>query len=396
MPAWPSSWQLPDQIADVLPSEARHIEELRRLMLDSARSYGYELVMPPLLEHLESLLTGTGEALDLQTFKLVDQLSGRTLGLRADTTPQAARIDAHLLNRCGVVRLCYCGPVLHTRADRPLATREPLQFGAEIFGHAGLEADLEAQLLALDGLRAVGIKQMSVDMADVGIVNALLGDVRVSVKNLSRIHAALAAKDASELASLTASLGDTLPTTSTDGLKALLQLYGDDKVLIEAAKVLPPRPGVQAALNKLKWLASHLDGVSVSFDLADLRGYAYYTGTRFAIYGRGAELARGGRYDEVGAVFGRNRPAVGFSMDLKELVAVLPPLQLRAAIRAPWPQGMGSHAGLQQAIARLRSEGETVACVLPGHEHEVSEFDCDRELTEAGGKWIVRFLKKLP
>ena len=167
MSAWSSSWQLPDQIADVLPSEARHIEELRRLFLDTARSYGYELVMPPLLEHLESLLTGTGEALDLQTFKLVDQLSGRTLGLRADTTPQVARIDAHLLNRTGVARLCYCGPVLHTRAERPHATREPLQFGAEIFGHAGLEADLEVQLLALEGLRAAGIGTLSVDMADV-------------------------------------------------------------------------------------------------------------------------------------------------------------------------------------------------------------------------------------
>ena len=174
MSAWSSSWQLPEQIADVLPSEARHIEELRRLFLDTARSYGYELVMPPLLEHLESLLTGSGEALDLQTFKLVDQLSGRTLGLRADTTSQVARIDAHLLNRSGVTRLCYCGPVLHTRAERPHATREPLQFGAEIYGHAGLEADLEAQLLALEGLGAAGVSKLAVDMADVRIVSSLL------------------------------------------------------------------------------------------------------------------------------------------------------------------------------------------------------------------------------
>ncbi|MCY7371609.1 MAG: ATP phosphoribosyltransferase regulatory subunit, partial [Polaromonas sp.] len=350
MPAWPSSWQLPDQIADVLPSEARHIEELRRLLLDSARGYGYELVMPPLLEHIESLLTGTGEALDLQTFKLVDQLSGRTLGLRADTTPQVARIDAHLLNRRGVVRLCYCGPVLHTRADRPLATREPLQFGAEIYGHAGLEADLEAQLLALDGLRAAGIQHMSVDMADVGLVNALLGDVRLPQKTIGLLHAALAAKDASELAGLASSLSGSLPPTAAVGLQALLQLYGDEKVLDHAEQVLPPLPGVRLALQKLRWLASHLEGVNVSFDLADLRGYAYYTGTRFAIYGQGAELARGGRYDEVGAVFGRNRPAVGFSMDLKELVAALPPRRLRASIRAPWPQGPGEEAGLRQAI----------------------------------------------
>jgi len=389
MPAWSSSWQLPDQIADVLPSEARHIEELRRLFLDTARSYGYELVMPPLLEHLESLLTGTGEALDLQTFKLVDQLSGRTLGLRADTTPQVARIDAHLLNRSGVARLCYCGPVLHTRAERPHATREPLQFGAEIYGHSGPEADLEAQLLALEGLRAAGVTGLSVDMADVRIVNSLLAGAQINAPTMALIHAALAAKDASELGSLTASLHGGISLAAREGLKALLQLYGDDQVLLEAEKVLPPLPGVQEALQNLKWLASHVShggDVQVSFDLADLRGYAYYSGTRFAIYGQGAELARGGRYDEVGAVFGRNRPAAGFSLDLKELVRVLPPRPLRAAICAPW----GEDAELRAAIGRLRARGETVVCALPGHEHELSEFDCDRTLTEAAGHWVVQ------
>jgi len=390
MPAWSSSWQLPDQIADVLPSEARHIEELRRLFLDTASSYGYELVMPPLLEHLESLLTGTGEALDLQTFKLVDQLSGRTLGLRADTTPQVARIDAHLLNRSGVARLCYCGPVLHTRAERPHATREPLQFGAEIYGHAGLEADLEAQQLALQGLRAAGVSELAVDMADVRIVSSLLAGATITGATLALIHAALAAKDASELDSLTASLKGGISSTARQGLKALLQLYGDDQVLLEAEKVLPPAPGLREALQNLKWLAAHAGAVKVSFDLADLRGYAYYSGTRFAIYGHGAELARGGRYDEVGAVFGRNRPAAGFSLDLKELVRVLPPRPLKAAIRAPW----GEDAGLRAAIARLRGGGETVACVLPGHEHEVNEFDCDRELANAAGQWVVRPLQK--
>jgi ATP phosphoribosyltransferase regulatory subunit len=394
MPAWSSTWQLPDQIADVLPSEARHIEELRRLFLDAARSYGYELVMPPLLEHLESLLTGTGEALDLQTFKLVDQLSGRTLGLRADTTPQVARIDAHLLNRNGVVRLCYCGPVLHTRADRPLATREPLQFGAEIYGHAGLEADLEAQLLALDGLRAAGVTALRIDLADVGIVDALLEGVRVSPRTLSLIHAALADKDAGELNRLTTLAGADMPAAARDGLKALLQLYGDEKVLLEAEKALQPTPRMLRALQNLKWLAERLEGVEISFDLADLRGNAYYTGTRFAIYGQGAELARGGRYDEVGAVFGRNRPAVGFSMDLKELVSVLPPRPLKAAIRAPWPEHANGDIGLRSAIADLRAGGDTVACVLPGHEHEVSEFDCDRELARAEGGWVVRPLAR--
>ena len=395
MPAWSSSWQLPDQIADVLPSEARHIEELRRLFLDTARSYGYELVMPPLLEHLESLLTGTGEALDLQTFKLVDQLSGRTLGLRADTTPQVARIDAHLLNRSGVARLCYCGPVLHTRAERPHATREPLQFGAEIYGHAGLEADLEAQLLALEGLRAAGASALSVDMANVRIVSSLLVDARISSATLSRLHAALAAKDASELAGLL-SEEPSISKASAQGLTALLQLYGDDKVLAEAAKALKTVPAALAALDDLRWLATHVTslggGVAVGFDLADLRGYAYYSGTRFAIYGQGAELARGGRYDEVGAVFGRRRPAVGFSLDLKELVSVLAPRPLKAAVRAPW----GEAVALRQAIAALRAQGETVACVLPGHEHEVNEFDCDRELAEVAGQWVVRSLPKAP
>ena len=390
MPAWSSSWQLPDQIADVLPSEARHIEELRRLWLDTACSYGYELVMPPLLEHIESLLTGTGEALDLQTFKLVDQLSGRTLGLRADTTPQVARIDAHLLNRSGVARLCYCGPVLHTRADRPHATREPLQFGAEIYGHAGPEADLEAQLLALQGLQASGITDLSVDMADVRIVNSLLQGTSIAAKTLSQIHAALAAKDAAELSSLTASVKG-LPSASREGLQNLLQLYGDVKVLDEASKALQPNEFMSKALQNLKWLASHVDGAAkVSFDLADLRGYTYYSGTRFAIYGHGAELARGGRYDEVGAVFGRNRPAAGFSLDLKELVNVLPPRPLKAAVRAPWAE----NADLSASIAKLRAQGDTVVCVLPGHEHEVNEFDCDRELLCVNGQWAVAALAK--
>ena len=389
MPAWSSSWQLPDQIADVLPSEARHLEELRRLWLDTARSYGYELVMPPLLEHIESLLTGTGEALDLQTFKLVDQLSGRTLGLRADTTPQVARIDAHLLNRSGVARLCYCGPVLHTRADRPHATREPLQFGAEIYGHAGPEADLEAQVLALEGLKSCGVKDLSVDMADVRIVSSLLAGADLTPKTLALIHGALAAKDASALGELTAHVPG-LSAAAVAGLKTLLQLYGDQGVLTEAEKALSGFAGVSQALQNLKWLAANVafEGrqVSISFDLADLRGYAYYSGTRFAIYGHGAELARGGRYDEVGAVFGRTRPAAGFSLDLKELVGVLPPRPLKAAVRAPWAE----NAALSAAIAVLRSNGETVVRVLPGHEHEVNEFNCDRQLALVADTWVVK------
>ena len=380
-----SAWVLPDHIADVLPSEARHIEELRRQLLDTARGYGYELVMPPLLEHLESLLSGTGEALDLQTFKLVDQLSGRTMGLRADTTPQVARIDAHLLNRRGVARLCYCGPVVHTRPDRPHATREPLQFGAEIYGHAGLEADTEVLRLALDSLHAAGVRgPVIVDLADARIVRALFAGVPVDAAAIARVHAALASKDTSTLRELTADF----PTASREGLLALVELYGDASVLDEAERALPASAGVRAALSDLKQLASRLDGARISFDLADLRGYAYYSGMRFGIYTDGASdaLVRGGRYDEVGAVFGRNRPAVGFSLDVRELVGVLPARPLRAAIRAPWSDA----AGLGKTIAELRNQGETVVCVLPGHESEIDEFHCDRELVEQGGQWTVQ------
>lgn len=379
-----SAWVLPDHIADVLPSEARHIEELRRGLLDTARCYGYELVMPPLLEHLESLLTGTGEALDLQTFKLVDQLSGRSMGLRADTTPQVARIDAHLLNRKGVTRLCYCGPVLHTRPDRPHATREPLQFGAEIFGHAGLEADLEALQLARECLRIANVPSTTIDLADVRIVRNLLAGVSVNAQVLSGIHAALAAKDAAELAALTRDF----PLESREGLLALLQLYGDQGVLIEAQKTFQRFPGISQVLSNLNWLASRLEGAAVTFDLADLRGYAYYSGARFAIYAPGASdaLVRGGRYDEVGAVFGRNRPAAGFSLDIKQVVGVVSPRALKAAIRAPW----GESDEVNAAIAELRKSGETVVCVLPGHESEVDEFHCDRELVQFAGRWVVQ------
>lgn len=383
-----SAWLLPEHIADVLPSEARRIEELRRGLLDRARGYGFELVMPPLLEHLDSLLSGTGRALGLQTFKLVDQLSGRTLGVRADTTPQVARIDAHLLNRQGVARLCYCGPVLHTRPAGLGSTREPLQFGAEIYGHAGLEADLEALLLALDCLRATQVGDLTVDMADARIVRSLLAGVAVDATALGRVHAALAAKDASELAALT----KNFPAPAREGLRALVSLYGDEEVLAEAEKVLPSSSVLREALANLKWLAGHLEGAKVSFDLADLRGYAYYSGVRFSVYTPGASdtLVRGGRYDEVGAVFGRNRPAVGFSLDVRELVAVVAKRPLKAAIRAPWT-GSGEGTGdLRGAIATLRGAGETVVCVLPGHESEVDEFQCDRELAHVAGQWIVK------
>jgi ATP phosphoribosyltransferase regulatory subunit len=378
-----SAWVLPDHIADVLPSEARHIEEVRRNLLDMARCYGYELVMPPLLEHLESLLTGTGEALDLQTFKLVDQLSGRMMGLRADSTPQVARIDAHLLNRNGVARLCYCGPVLHTRPSGPNSTREPLQFGAEIYGHSGMEADLEILALALDCLRSAGLATVSVDVGDARIVTALLRDSGIGASSLAAVHAALANKDASALQEQTR----LMPPAIAKALQDLLDLYGDVDVLGVARRVLPDIEGIGEALGQLGWLVGHITGASVTVDLADLRGYAYYSGMRFSIFASGASdaLVRGGRYDEVGSVFGRKRPAVGFSLDVKNLVAIAGVPPLRAAVRAPWSEA----TELREAISMLRQTGETVVCALPGHESEVDEFACDRELVLSGGQWVV-------
>ena len=385
-----SAWLLPEHIADVLPAQARRVEDLRRAMLDRARGYGFELVIPPLLEHIDSLLTGTGGELDLKTFKLVDQLSGRMLGLRADTTPQAARIDAHLLNREGITRLCYCGPVLHTRPAGLSATREPLQFGAEIFGHPGLEADLEAAELALDCLQAARAEPLVIDLADARVLRGVLAGVPLDAAALQDVVQALSEKDASALAQLTRHA----PQEARHGLQGLLRLYGGDEVLQAARAELPQRPLVQQALDQLQWLASHLraafPALRIGFDLSDMSGYAYYSGVRFAVYGAGSSeaLARGGRYDEVGSVFGRNRPAVGFSLDVKALAEVGGPLPTPAAIRAPW----GEDAALRAAVRRLREAGETVLAMLPGQEPEAQAFDCDRELVQVEGRWVLRAL----
>jgi len=385
-----SAWLLPEHLADVLPGPARRIESLRRSLLDRARGYGFELVMPPLLEHLDALLSGTGSELDLQTFKLVDQLSGRTLGVRADTTTQAARIDAHLLNREGVTRLCYCGPVLHTRPASPNASREPLQFGAEIFGHAGMEADLEAAELALDCLQSAGVQGLVIDLADARVLRGVLAGVALEAAQLQAVARALSDKDPGALD--TAARG--APEEVRQALHALLRLYGGTEVLAAAAQALPARALVRTALEQLQWLASHLQaafpGLQVGFDLSDLSGYAYYSGARFSLYGAGssAALARGGRYDEVGAVFGRNRPAVGFSLDLKGLADLGPRALPAAAIRAPWSEDVG----LRAAVRQLREAGETVLSVLPGDEPESQVFRCDRELVPVAGRWVLQAL----
>jgi len=379
-----TAWVLPDHIADVLPSEARHIEELRRLCLDTARVFGYELVISPLMEHIESLLSGTGSSLDLQTFKMVDQLSGRTLGLRVDTTPQVARIDAHLLNRAGVTRLCYCGPTLHTRAPGPYATREPLQLGAEIYGHAGLEADLEILQLALQCLQVSGISSFHVDLSDARILPALLRGQGLASSQQEAIGQALSGKDISAMRRI----GASLPTSLCEALVALVQLYGGLDVLDRAEEIFKDWPEVLLALSQMRWLATHIHGNQVSIDLADLRGATYYSGPRFAVFVPEASdaLVRGGRYDEVGALFGRKRPAAGFSLDIKALVSLIQRPVPQAAIRAPW----GEDEGLHQSITQLRQQGHTVVCMLPGHDSEVDEFHCDRELVLLKGQWTLQ------
>ena len=383
------AWQLPEHLADVLPAQARHIEALRRRMLDQAASRGFELVIPPMLEHLDSLLSGTGRELDLKTFKLVDQLSGRSLGLRADTTPQAARIDAHLLNRNGVTRLCYCGPVLHTRPQALQGSREALQFGAELFGHAGLEADLEIQELAIDALADAGVQGLTIDLADARILRGVLAGVPLDATVLQDVAVALSNKDAGALRELSSAF----PAEAQRGLNALLRLYGDSEVLDAAASELPTRPIIAAALADLRWLANHLTkaypSLRMGFDLGDMGGYAYYSGARFALYGGSSPdaLARGGRYDEVGAVFGRNRPAVGFSIvDLKELARQVAGNGEPSAIRAPWSED----AALRAAVRRLRETGETVVWALPGHVATDEAVPCDRELIQVAGQWVLQ------
>lgn len=381
------NWLLPEHIADVLPSEARKIEELRRLMLDNFRLYGYELVMPPLLEYVDSLLTGAGKDTDLRTFKLVDQISGRMLGLRADMTTQVARIDAHLLNRDSVTRLCYAGSVLHTRPSGLHATREPLQIGAEIYGHAGLEADAEIQELALASLAMAGFPDVRLDLSHVGVVRAILEGDDAARKDEASLYALLRAKDSPGLDAISAAYA---PETRA-ALMALPHLYGDIDVLARARAVLPALPGITRALAELAALAaSALGRAEVAIDLADLRGYAYESGAMFALYVPGLpnSVANGGRYDHVGEAFGRARPATGFSLDLRELARLLPTAERKHSIRAPW----GNAPELREVIAQLRKTGEVVIQSLPGHDNEQDEFECDRVLVLEDSNWILKNL----
>ena len=381
-------WLLPEDIADVLPAEARKVESLRRNILDLYQSYGYELVAPPILEFLDSLLTGTGSDLNLQTFKLVDQLSGRTLGLRADITPQVARIDAHLLNREGVTRLCYAGSVAHARTPVGSTAREELQLGAEIYGCATWQADLEAITLLLKTLSLAGLDKVYLDLSHAGILNGILAKENLPSAEMETLYGLLQSKDRPRLSVWAKSL----PEQTAKALLALTELNGPcAEVLSKAKTALPQTSEVKEALAQLAHLiesASDLSkGLELSIDLADLRGYQYHSGVMFAAYiaKLPQPIARGGRYDQVGKAFGRARPATGFSLDLLTLASLSPNQKPKKAILAPWD----NDAQLKQTIDSLRQAGEVVIQLNAGEPMQSAEYDCDRELVKQGGKWIL-------
>lgn len=379
------NWLLPEYIEDILPAEAQRIEVLRRRILDLMRCHGYELVIPPMIEYLESLLSGSGRDMDLKTFKLVDQLSGRLMGLRADITPQAARIDAHLLNRKGVTRLCYSGPVVHTLPSGVGGTRELLQIGAEIYGHGGLESDVEIQRLMLQSMAEAGIQRVKLDLGHMGVFRALAAMADFGADAEPELFRALQAKDVPALEALTAGLDGEVRA----GLLALPELYGGKEALADARRRLPRDDRISRSLDDLERLAEALSPLvpDVSLDLCEVRGYHYHSGVVFAAYAPGSAraLAIGGRYDEVGKAFGRARPATGFSADLRVLAQLAGPAQGPSAVRVPH----GDDPALAEKIRVLRAAGEVVVVELPGHEDARGDDGCERELVLRGGKWEV-------
>jgi ATP phosphoribosyltransferase regulatory subunit len=380
------TWLLPEYVEDMLPAEAWCVERMRAQFLDLLRKSGYQLVAPPLLEYAESLLIDGSADMDLRTFKLVDQLSGRTLALRADITPQVARIDAHLLNRQGVARLCYAGSVLHTQPMGLTRTRELLQIGAELYGHGGLESDLEIQQLMLQSLALLGIQDVHLDLGHVGVFRALVSHAKLGENIESELFTALQSKDNAALQTLTQSLDATL----RNALLALPTLYGNcDYVLAQARKLLPDYSGITAALDDLQNISGKLQPLvsGVGIDLADLRGYHYHSGMVFAAYHTGSHdaIALGGRYDDLGKVFGRARAATGFSMDLRQLYRLLPPQAAKPGVCAPHLDDLA----LRDKIAQLRAAGETVVVDLLGDAALRAELQCDRELVLRNGAWQV-------
>ena len=384
------NWLLPEYIEDVLPAEAAHIETLRRTILDLFKVHGYQYVIPPMLEYMESLITGVGHDLDIATFKVVDQLTGRLMGVRADMTPQAARIDAHLLNQQGVTRLCYAGSVLRTKPDGLAQTREPLQVGAELYGHAGVESDIEIQSLLINALQAMGIKEVHMDFSHVAVFGSLIKSSQIAPQLEQALYAALQSKDQAAVAAH----AQGLDKVTREALINLTTLNGDQTILAKAEKVLPSTPEIQKALADLATVGDALTkmNVNVSFDLSELRGYHYHSGIVFSAYAQGYKgpLALGGRYDEVGLTFGRARPATGFSLDLRGVVTALPAVEATPAIFAP----ADAEPTLAVKIASLRAEGHVVVQAFPGEEVDLEELNCDRELSNFNSGWHVVTIKK--
>jgi ATP phosphoribosyltransferase regulatory subunit len=376
-------WQLPQAVEEVLPEQASAMEALRRDLLDLYRSWGYELVFPPLLEYSDSLLTGLGADLDLLTFKLTDQLTGRTLGIRADITPQVARIDAHSYLKEGVSRLCYAGTTLHTRPKSLMASRCPVQIGAELYGDNSPEADIEIISLMIETLRHAGVGQMTIDIGHVGVYRAVFQ--ALDLNDDQALFDALQRKSAPDLSAAL----QGRPDANAETIRALMNLHGDRSVLNQARELLGDvAPNALEAIDEidavLDALEAEVDGVDWYVDLSELRGLNYHTGLVFAAYAKGVgrALANGGRYDDIGQIFGRARAATGFAADLKTLLAEGKAFDLGAsAISAPADRS----PELAKKIKELRSQGEVVITALNG-EHDNR---CDRELVMENA-WVIR------
>ncbi|MFD2189297.1 ATP phosphoribosyltransferase regulatory subunit [Pistricoccus aurantiacus] len=392
-------WLLPDGMDEVLPPQATRMEELRRTLLNLYDCWGYDQVMPPAAEFLDSLLTGTGSDLALQTFKIVDQLSGRTLGVSADVTPQVARMDAHSLRRPGPARLCYCTTVLRAQADQYQGGRSPVQVGVELFGHADIQADLEVLRLALASLRVAGAGEVHLALGHIGLYRSLVEAADLDVQAERGIFSALALKSPGELqVQLETHVRDP---DLANMLASLVELHGGDEIFETAREVFSkaPKP-VITALDQLETLCRGIQAaypkVELYFDLAELRGYRYHTGMVFSAYvpGYGQALVKGGRYDNTGQAFGRARPATGFSMDLKLLVSLAeqaPPLD---GIWAPAEDTPGAEtSSLARAIETLRRSGERVVQALPGQQDDPETYRCNRRLVRMGDDWQVSPLK---
>ena len=384
-------WLLPEGIVELLPQQAQQLEQLRRQLVDTFNGWGYELVMPPLIEYLESLQVGTGNDLDLQTFKIIDQLTGRLMGIRADMTPQVARIDAHILKRDIPTRLCYIGPVLHTRPSGFERSRAPLQVGAELFGHGGIESDVEILRLMIKTLTQSGVENIHIDLGHVGIYRELAKEAGLTQDQEVALFEALQRKDKPDVDAYLREWAVSEP--AREQLSSLVELNGGASVLVEADKLFAKSSaGVRKALNNLIQIAElaerHIGEFPLYFDLAELRGYRYQTGVVFAAFvpGHGQEIARGGRYDAIGESFGRARPATGFSSDLKTLVSLgNTSLSEPRGIFAP---ALDNH-GLDDKIAALREQGERVVSMLPGQNGEAGDFGCDRVLRQGNNGWEV-------